>query len=208
MKFRTRFFKFISAILVVSLFLVSSINVFAAENTDIVEDNIKTTNKEHYDVGDIKFDVEYTQDGENHKATIYKNGGKTIDTVCWNDKTNTLTYNGKPIVCETIFLETLPSTRSNWGSPTTEVTSLSLASYGIEAAIVFLHLKFGVPSDKATTIATLILNGTGMLYVKTVTRYNYVDYAPKVGFKITESLHTTPSASDTSLFTRSWSGSR
>lgn len=205
MKIKTRFFRFVSAFLVISLLLVYPADVFAAESNNVTVGDI---DKEHYDIENIKFDVEYTQEGQNHKATIYKNDGKNVDIICWNEVTDVMTYNGKEIASETIFLETLPSTRSNWGSPSTEITSLGLASYGLEVAIVLLRLKFGVPSEKAVTIATLILQGTGMLYIKTVTRLNYVDYAPKVGFKITESLHTTPDASDTSLFSRSWSGSR
>jgi hypothetical protein len=38
-------------------------------------------------------------------------------------------------------------------------------------------------------IASLVISAGGLLYLKSVARLNYVDYAPKIGYRLTESLH-------------------
>jgi hypothetical protein len=53
----------------------------------------------------------------------------------------------------------------------------------------YLKLKFGIPSDKAAYIANLVISAGGLLYLKSVIRLNYVHYIPKIGYRLTESLH-------------------
>ena len=101
------------------------------------------------------------------------------------------------------------STYSNWGSPSTTITSLSYVSWGVGAIAGALMLKYPqMLSSKAQYIAGLVVSTGGLLYVKAVSRYNYVDYAPKVGYRLTESLHTDSKCQTAALYSQTMSGSR
>lgn len=168
---------------------------------------------EQITVNDEIFDISYSQDGNIRTATIYEDDG-TVNILQIDDITGKMTYNGELIHEEIIYSEEpnennpLITTTSNWGSPTTEVVSLSVAAFGMTALIGYLNLKFGIPSTKAAYIANLVIAGGGFLYLKSVLQLNYVDYAPKIGYRLTESLHLTRAANGTSLYNRTTTGSR
>lgn len=171
----------------------------------------KTT--EQITANDEIFEISYSQDGNIRTATIYEGDG-TVNILQIDDITGKMTYNGESIHDEIIYSEepnennSLITTRSNWGSPSTDVVSLGVAAFGTTALIGYLNLKFGIPTDEAAYIASLVIGAGGFLYLKSVTQLNYVDYAPKVGYRLTESLHLTREANDSSLFTRTMTGSR
>lgn len=168
---------------------------------------------EQISVNDEIFDISYSKDGNIRTATIYEDDG-TVNILQIDDTNGKMTYNGELIHEEIIYGDEpnennlLITTRSNWGSPSTNVVSHGIAALGTTALIGYLNLKFGIPSAEATYIAGLVIGAGGLLYLKSVTQLNYVDYAPKVGYRLTESLHLTRDADGSSLFTRTMTGSR
>ena len=171
-----------------------------------------TETTEHYIVNDETFDISFSQDGSIRTAVI--NEGEKITILQIDEETDIMTYNGVPVREEVIRTKVMRernsilSAKSNWTEPTESVTSLSFVSYSVAAIVGYLQLKYSIMPEKASYIAGLIIGAGGFLYVKSVSQYNYVDYAPKVGYKLTESLHLTEEADDKSLFKRTMTGRR
>ncbi len=160
------------------------------------------------------FDIAIEKKGNTRTAVVTDLNKGTVDVVSINDETGVTTINGEvfsPIVNTTyIYSPAVHSVSSedNWTTPQTNIISLSLGAFAATAIIGYLNLKYGIPSDKATYIAGLVIGGSGFLYVKSVTQFNYVDYGTKVGYRLTESFHLKADASDAPLYTRTMTGSR
>lgn len=195
-------------ILAVSLIVSFSINSMAFAGNPISEAT------EQFIFNDKVFDISFSQDGSIRTAVIHENDGKTTTILKMDKETGIVTHNGVPIREEVISTQLLKennlllSSKSNWTTPTVTVTALSFAAFSTTAIIGYLSLKYGVPPAEAAYIASLIVGAGGFLYVKSVLQLNYVDYAPKVGYRLTESLHLTRNATGNSLFTRTTTGSR
>lgn len=193
--------RFVSCVIAMVLVLSLPANVLAYENPK--------KDCTYYEVLGEKFEVVFSRQGNVATAKIYENEGKIVNILELNEETGDITYNGKIIEMDLILTDGVTArASSNWGSPSTTIESLSLVSLGISTAVTLLQMKFGMGASKASSIAQIVISGSGILYVKSVTRLNYVDYAPKVGFKLTESLHLKPNASDPALYTRTTTGSR
>ena len=166
--------------------------------------------KEQLIVNGEAFNVSISKDGNVHTAVILEDDGKTTTVIEMDEETGEVTYNGIPVLQETISTNGLTEIGilSNWGSPSTNVYSLALVGWGIPAIVTLLSMKFGVPLSSGANIANIIIGAGGFLYVKEVVRLNFVDYVPKVGYRITTSLHVTRNPTGNSLFTRTVTGSR
>lgn len=183
---------------------------FAAEK-NYFPDKYSIESIQHYNVAGQSFDISFSQEGNVRTATIYESDG-SVSVLTVNDDTEVVTYNGNVLQKEVTYSEAQSSevfaSEDNWGKPITDVVSLNLASYTLAAIVGYLQLQYGIMPDKAAYIAGLIIGAGGFLYVKAVQRFNYVDYAPKVGYRTTESLHLKSDASDAPLYTRTLTGSR
>lgn len=160
-----------------------------------------------------KYILNFQQDGNIRSVIVSSYDGKTVDAVCINDETGIVTINGSRVS----RLENIPHiqqrptsmlSKGNWTQPQTSVQSLSFVSFASGAIVGYLALKYGVPDDKAAYIASLVIGAGGFLYVKSVTQFNYIDYSPKDGYRLPESLHLTEDANGGSLFSRTVSGTR
>ncbi len=194
-------------VLVISLVLSFTTSSFSfATNNDALEYT------EKYIVNGENFNISFSQDGSIRTAVVYENDGKTVTILQIDEETGIMTYNGVSIHEEVVHNKVLSESNSlllsNWTEPQESIISLALGAYTIGALVGYLQLKFGMMSDEASYIAGLIIGDSGFLYVKSITQYNYVDYAPKVGYRLTESLHLKSDASDRSLYTRTMTGSR
>lgn len=204
--------KLLSIILSLTLTLpVGTISVSATAH-DLERDSsesLSQVNSYQCEVG-TKYNIILQSDRSTRTMTVIDSELKTIDVVSIDDETGVVTINGEAVTPLSLTSRTLVGTYAadNWTDPVEEVISLSLVGYTTGAIVGFLSLKFGVPSEKATYIAGLVIGAGGMLYVKSIRQYNYIDYAPKVGYIVTESLHITPEAEGESLFTRTLRGSR
>lgn len=195
-----------------------SVPAFAAESELLPEISSSVSSPEttvHYNIAGHSFDISYRQDGNIRTATIYESSG-LVFVLTINDNTGVVTYNGDILREEVIrsdayltnsLLFSLDS-EDNWTDPVTEVVSLSFTSYTLAGIVGYLQLKYSIMPDKAAYIAGLIIGAGGFLYVKSTRQYNYIDFSPKVGYRITESLHLTEEAEGESLFERTMTGSR
>ena len=117
------------------------------------------------------FDIAIEKKGNTRTAVVTDLNKGTVDVVSINDETGVTTINGEvfsPIVNTTyIYSPAVHSVSSedNWTTPQTNIISLSLGAFAATAIIGYLNLKYGIPSDKATYIAGLVIGGSGFLYV-------------------------------------------
>lgn len=167
-----------------------------------------------YDDAIGNFDVVLGRNGNIRTATITDLTNKTVDIMSIDDNTGIVTFNGE-FLLQIVNLNHPYSvgtlsvfSEDNWSDPQTTVRSLAWVGYTATAIIGLLSLTYGVPPATAAYIAGLVIGAGGFLYVKAVTQLNYVDYSPKVGYRLTESLHLSPEADDEPLFTRTMTGSR
>lgn len=203
--------KLVSLFLCIVMSFTLTVSAFAAEK-NYFPDEYSTKSIQHYNVAGQSFDISYSQDGHVRTATIYESNG-SVSILTINDDTGVVTYNGNILQKEVIYSDAQSSpipfaSEDNWGKPVTDIVALNFTSYTLAAIVGYLQLKYGIMSDKASYIAGLIISAGGFMYVKAVQQFNYVDYAPKVGYRTTESLHLKSDASDAPLYTRTLTGSR
>jgi hypothetical protein len=189
------------SLLLVFAMLFTSASVFA---------NTPETNKQNIIHDDI-VDVKYNNDKHIRTATVYEKDG-TITIIGVNDTTGEVSLNGKVISnvrkIKEEQNEPLITTFSNWGEPDTTVKTLAFGTASAGVITATLQYVYGIPGKTASYIAGLVFTGGGFLYLKEVIQLNYVDYAPKVGYILTQSYHLTESASGNSLYTTTTRGSR
>lgn len=198
--------KIVSSLLVISMMISMSTTVFAANCESLFEKSLDT-----YQIQFVSnYEMALQTNGAIRSMVVFDRNLGTVDIVSINDETGIITINDDTLIPVELRSQAGISSyaEDNWTEPQTSVTSLSLATYTTGAIVGFLALKYGVPSDKATYIAGLVIGAGGFLYVKSVVQLNYVDYSPKVGYRLTESLHLTPEADGESLFVRTTTGSR
>lgn len=205
----------LSLVMAIVMVLSFSSGVLADNNITqkepmITHDKDQNMTKEQFVINGEPVDISITRDGNIYTAVIFENNGKTTTVIKVDKETGRVTYNGVPVQQELISTNAMPEIGllNNWRSPTTKVYSLSFLGWGIPAIVTVLSIKFGIPLSNAGNIAQIIIGAGGFLYVKEVVQLNYVDYAPKVGYRMTTSLHLTRSATGNSLFTRTVTGSR
>jgi hypothetical protein len=190
------------SLLLVFVMLFTSTSVFA---------NTPETNEQTIVHDDI-VDVKYNNYKHIRTATVYEKDG-TITIIGVNDTTGEVTHNGKVIssvrkINEEEQNEPFITTSSNWGDPNTTVKTLAFGAASAAVITATLQFFYGIPGETASYIAGLIFTGGGLLYLKEVIKLNYVDYAPKVGYILTQSYHLTRNASGNSLYTTTTRGSR
>lgn len=161
-------------------------------------------------ISNKNFNIIYSSNNNIRTATIYESDGN-VNILQINDITGEVTYNGKPFEEHIIYENkniSLMSNGNNWTNPTTSIFSLSFVGFSIATIIGYLNLKYGIPNANAAYIASVVSGAGGFLYVKSVVQFNYVDYSPKVGYRLTETFHIRSDASDGPLYTRRVSGAR
>lgn len=162
-----------------------------------------------------EFSIDIRQVGNTRIATVKDEKTENVDVVSINDATGEVVINGHLFtIFDSVATEQIElfgksaANEKNWSKPTTSIQSLSFASYTAGAIVGFLSLTYGVPGDTAAYIAGLVIGAGGFLYVKSVSQLNYVDYSPKVGYRLTETLHLDSQAKDAPLYSRTMTGSR
>ena len=198
--------KIVSILLVVSMMISMSTTAFAAARESFLEKSLDT-----YQIQSVSnYEIGLQTNGAIRSMVVFDRNLGTVDVVSIDDETGIITINDDTLIPVEIWPQAGISSyaEDNWTDPQTTVTSLALGAYTAGAIVGFLSLKYGVPSDTAAYIAGLVLGAGGFLYVKSVTQFNYVDYSPKVGYRLTESLHLTDEADGKSLFVRTMTGTR
>lgn len=136
--------------------------------------------------------IEFDDDGN-----VFVNGNNIVTTLSDSDTVD----NSNSIL--------QPFAASNWTSPS--VTKRTAWVEGLTVSAIAIIIAGLCPSAAGAVAIRLAgtVAGTGVkaLYYKGTTSYNYVDYAPKVGYRLTEELYT-DSAYRNRIYTRSMSGSR
>ena len=203
MKIINKYKRLITIIIVLSIILSTTVQVKASTAFDYDK------SYETYNINGQNFEIIFNGYGNIRTATILENNGQNITLLEINDVTGVVTCNGRQIRTDVISTTSLGTFRtSNWSSPTTSIVSLSFAGYTIGALVGYLQLKYNIMPEKAAYIAGLIIGAGGFLYIKGTSQYNYVDFAPKIGYRLTESFHLRSDASDPALHTRTLSGVR
>lgn len=140
-----------------------------------------------------------------------ENGDLSI--VEFDDATGYVYVNGRNIVTVdsmTARQINLLATNDNWGEETVTTGSMDIAglSVSLVAAVIvgYFTLWNGYAMEVAQTIVEL---GISWLYFKKITQFNYEDYFPKVGYRLTEELHSGEACnSSTYIIGRTMTGKR
>lgn len=100
---------------------------------------------------------------------------------------------------------------NNWGPEDEYTTGLDVAGLSVSVMTVLLvgRLPYASAKEIASVVGLIISWGLDRIYYRGVTQFNYVDYAPKVGYKLTEEIHKNENYDASSLMLRtSMTGSR
>lgn len=174
---------------------------------------------------DLSFEgeTEYlTIDGQSVSFFSYTQGSDRFILVTELDQTTLIMFdaesgniyvNGRNIVSRCIETDiplAVASTQDNWGPEHIETFESDIVglSVSVVAAIIVGYYSGwnGIAMDVAQTFVS---HQIPTMYFRTITQYNYVDYAPKVGYRITEEIHSGPAYDDTTLVAdRTTTGSR
>lgn len=135
------------------------------------------------------------------------NGTTTI--VEENKKTGEVLVNGRNVFTDmSTMIEA--SQRDNWGAPSVEKWSMNVAGMSIVTIATAVAAKsHNLTVDKIAKALKKVGKELSKLYYKSILQLNYVDYSPKVGYRLTEELYTSSSYSVSSRICQStMSGSR
>lgn len=126
-----------------------------------------------------------------------------------NKKTGEILVNGRDVFYD-MSTTIGASQRDNWGAPSVEKWSMNVAGmsiYAIATAVAAKSHNFRI--DQIADALKKVGKELSNLYYKSTLQLNYVDYSPKVGYRLTEGLYTSSSCSASSRICQSsMSGSR
>lgn len=174
---------------------------------------------------DLSFDgtTDYlTLDGQSVSFFSYTHGSNRFILVTELEQTTLIMFdaesgniyvNGRNIVSRCIETDiplAMASTQDNWGPErveTFESDIVGLSASVVAAIIVGYYSGWnGIAMDVAQTFVS---HQIPTMYFRTISQYNYVDYYPKVGYRITEEIHSGPAYNSTTLIAdRTMTGSR
>lgn len=174
---------------------------------------------------DLSFDgtTEYlTLNGQSVSFFSYTQGSDRFILVTEFEQTTLIMFdaesgniyvNGRNIVSRCIETDiplAMISTQDNWGPARVETFESDIAglSASVVAAIIVGYYSGwnGIAMDIAQTFVS---HQIPTMYFRTISQYNYVDYYPKVGYRITEEIHSGPAYNSTTLIEdRTMTGSR
>lgn len=151
----------------------------------------------------------YVSESGQRIVEVSENG--RTDIIEFDDVTGHVYVNGHRIT-ETIdvSLHSMTATADNWGPERSEVRKMDIEGLAISLVAAVIVGYFSGWNGYAMDLAqTIVEAGISMLYFKTITQFNYVDYSPKVGYRLTEELHSGVACDETTLlFRRTTTGSQ
>lgn len=206
--------KSISMLLVFSMMVTTFMTPIQAKNDESLFNYTGETSTLIID--EMAIDITSDKKDNIRTATISENNGEKITTVQINDITKVMTVNGEIIdnidttVSELPLIDELTWTaRSNWSDPTVSIVTCNVTATTTAIALGWLFLKCPlIPFKTAQYILTTAIGLGANLYIKSVDQYNYVDYAPKVGYRHKESVHLTEECDGISYWGQEMNGSR
>lgn len=141
---------------------------------------------------------------------VQEESGSTLVEV--DTSSGTIYVNGKAISSRISSANSanILASEDNWGPEREEITETEIVglSASVVAAIIIGYYSGwnGVAMDIAQTFVS---NAIPIMYFKRITQFNYVDYFPKVGYRLTEELHNGPACDEsTYVIGRTMTGSR
>lgn len=190
--------KLISLALALVMCLSLSFPVFAAGDLGSNANIEKTATA----VESLLEEVVWVSNGHTRTATV-EESGHTI-TVVFDDNTGFIYVNGVNIVCDATKQSIQTRSANNWGPVNVYTRSLKVDGLAVGAIGIIITGAMTGAHPTAITVASLaayvVSNGLQYLYYRSLTQYNYVDFSPKVGYKLTEQIHTSTRYDNTSLW--------
>lgn len=150
----------------------------------------------------------YTSDNGQRIVEVTENG--VTDILAFDDVTGHVYVNGRRIT------NTIPASMpalvaaDNWGPERVETRQLNVEGLAVSVVAAIIVGCFTSWNGDAMQLAqTVVEAGISWLYYLSITQFNYEDYFPKVGYRLTEELHSGPECDKTTLLCRrTMTGSR
>lgn len=200
--------RIISTVLVLSMLLVSSVVSAGAVSAQTSDPELRFDGHTEYVVVDDK-SVSYNSYavGTSRFVLVTEDGLSTL--IEFDDTSGAIYVDGRNIVSHMDTVNGI-ALQDNWGPERSEVTKTDIVGLSVSVVAALIVGYYSGWNGAAMDIAQIVVSeGIPALYFKTITQYNYVDYSPKVGYRLTEELHKGPACnSSTLLLRRTMNGSR